>query len=190
MPFAVECDLDDEVAAVMRSVGERLAASGVAPSRAALGERPHVTLAVYDDVDLHQLESVVAACARAWPPLPISFASLGCFTQPRAVVFAAPVVTTELLALHRAFHQQVQERSSLGPGWAHYWPDRWVPHATLAMDMPPAALPAAVEVCRSLPLPLAGQLRRIGVVEFRPVVGRFHYRLGDGERSPTWVDER
>jgi len=48
------------------------------------------------------------------------------------VVFLAPVVTAELLEIHRSFHEGLEARYILSD--SYYLPERWVPHCTISQE--------------------------------------------------------
>ena len=177
MGFAVELHLDEASAAVVRSLWRRLAAAPIGAAPHGAGARPHVTLAVADGLDLPAAERLIADLARSTRPLPVTFSSLGVFATDPAVLFLAPVVTRELLRLHKQFHAHfgaVADRP-----WPYYAPGAWVPHCTLAERFPRASLGlAAATAAEAVALPLAGRLDRVGIVQFRPVQERALVALG------------
>jgi hypothetical protein len=176
MPYAIELFFDEETETAVRRVWAALAERGIAPYLHESLNRPHVSLAVYDALDLDLAATALEAFAATTTPLPISLASWGLFpTAPEPVVFAAPVVTGALLALHERACAQLASVAQ-GPS-AYYLPGRWTPHCSLAVHFPPERVMRAVELCRGLPLPLAGRFEAIGVVETRPARPLFSYPL-------------
>lgn len=176
MSFAIEMSLDPVSAETVRRVWRDLAVSGVTPGMHQSGARPHVTLGVCDRLDVEGCSRFLADFAAANPAPMVRFSSIGIFATDPAAVFLAPVVTADLLALHNRFHEWFREVA--GDPWAYYLPGQWVPHCTLAMELPLAGVPRAVDVCRAVRLPLDGRLEEVGVVEFRPVVHREMFRFG------------
>src|SRR5699024_702690 len=84
------------------------------------------------------------------------FASLGIFLLDPPVLFAAPVVTSDLLAQHGWLHGRL-DGIALRPD-PPYLPGSWVPHCTIAADLPTSALPGVVTLASQLPMPLAKQV--------------------------------
>ena len=106
MPFAVHLDLDPHSAAALAPLIyaiERADPDAMTPRRARVA--PHLWLAVYDRLVPAAVTVSLQRFAERQHVLGIQLASLGLFPGPPAVLFAAPVVTAELLALHRAYHQ-------------------------------------------------------------------------------------
>ena len=174
MPFAVELDLDDAAAervlALCRSLEDEL---GIATINS-LGARPHVSLAVYDAFPAAEGAAELAAFAASIEPMPIAIASLGCFPAS-GVVFLAPVMTAELLALHRGYHGAMAHRGAAC--WEHYRPGHWVPHVTIAMDLDAATMTRAAERLAASWEALPARLVSLGLIEFRPVTTRGRWKL-------------
>lgn len=178
MPFAIEMFLDPASAGTVRQIWSELAGIGVAPRMHQSGARPHVTLGASDRLDVDACSRFLADFAATNAAPAVRFSSIGIFAANPAVVFLAPVITSDLLALHRSFHHRFPDFAD-NP-WVHYLPDQWVPHCTLAMECSPAVVPRAVKVCGTIHMPLDGHLDEVGVVEFRPVGHRSTFRFAGG----------
>ena len=111
--------------------------------------RPHISLAVADELDPLRVADAVAGLTMP-PPLTLSFQYVGQF--PGGVLWLGPAPTTELLDLHarvlRRLDRAEIEISEL------YRPGTWVPHCTLSMTARRDSVARAVPVCcDALPLP-------------------------------------
>ena len=164
MPYAFELALDPASAAVVRRAWRELADAGIGYV-ATSGARPHVTLGIWDGLDLERAEAELARFAAETSSVQLTFASVGLF--PGVAVFLAPTVTVELLALHTAFHRRFARLGQAA--WEHYRPGAWVPHCTLATDLEPDRFGDALAIAARAPLPLESGLVEVGIVEFRPV---------------------
>ena len=175
MPFTVEMFLDPGSAALVRDVWQRLAAAGVPVAVQAAGARPHLTLAACERLRVESFEGFLQGFAATASAPAVSFASLGIFPTEPAVVFLAPVVTTDLIALHERLHRRLPEfADGLGD---YYLPGRWVPHCTLGERVPGDSLPHTIDLCRCLSLPTNGRLEEVGLVEHRPLYRRAAFRF-------------
>ena len=143
--------LEGAVRDLWRSIGE-----------GAPGGHPHLSVASYASVEAAGLDwDGVARLVTGRAPVAVSFLSWGAFPTEEGVYFLAPVVTPELLALHR-------ELVALGPEPAAYYrPGAWVPHCTIAIGMLPERLPALAAACRGA-LPLSGRVEAVALVEYAP----------------------
>jgi 2'-5' RNA ligase len=166
MPFALELALDPQSASVVRAAWGALAAAGF-PLMAELGANPHVSLAIWDEIDLSAMSSAVAALGRETAPLPIVFDRVDVFPTT-GVVFLSPVPDRTLSDVHARCQRRL---SAYGRRpWPHYAPGAWVPHCTLAQDLESAgALAQARSVAERTPLPIVGRLERAELIGFRPV---------------------
>jgi 2'-5' RNA ligase len=162
--YAVELLFDPEADAAVREVWREVAAqtgNSVLPD---LAGQPHITLAVHEEQDAPQLDRAVRAFQA--PATPFLLGSAGSFPGNEGVAFLAPVVTDELLDLHRRWH-------AASPGsHEHYRPGHWVPHCTVGILLEGPALSEALEVARCA-LPVGGRLAEIALIQIeralRPV---------------------
>jgi 2'-5' RNA ligase len=173
MPYAIELALDPEAAAAVRATWDALARAGI-EYMATCGARPHVSLGIWDAMDVGAAPEALDDFARTTPPLPITFDRIDAF--PGGVVFLAPRADDHLVAAQRRLHRSFAH----GRGaWAHYEPGTWVPHCTMAMEYPVMLAPVAREiVTASTALPLRGRLADVEIVQFRPVRTLFTRPLG------------
>lgn len=175
--FAVELYLD--AASEERLVGlwRALARDGITSLMLDIGARPHISLAVFSELEVDALRAPLEAFARAAAPLTLTLSHVGVFPAAN-VVFAAPAASTPLLQLHAKFHALLRERGL--PSYHFYLPGAWVPHCTLAMELPPERVGDAVAACLAHPVFGPATATHLALVEFRPVVELAVLPLGDG----------
>jgi len=166
--YVIEAFFDPATDAAIRAVWRALGERGIASPGDDPVARPHLTLGVYGALDLNNAAAPLAALA-AGPVVPLTFASLGLFppSAREAIVFAAPIVTAELLALHLRVRERLAGCAA-DPA-PYYAPGRFVPHCTLTQGCPPTRIAEVLGVCRSLPLPLTGQIAAFGLVVTDPL---------------------
>lgn len=164
MPYAVELDLDHASGALVRQLWRALASVGVT-SMAESGATPHVSLAIWERIEPRTFDAELARLAAETRPMPITFDAIGTF--PAGAVFLRPVADPALIDLQRRCHARLSPFA--GEPWDYYLPQSWVPHCTLAMEVPPERMHEALAVAGRAPLPIVGRLEAVGVVEFRPV---------------------
>ena len=103
MAFAITLCLDATSASIVEDTWNILAARGIDGGRARLGYMPHVTLAIYpNDTSIDRFQAILEQAAERWGALPIVLSGLGIFPGPSSIVWAAPVVTSDLLGRHAA----------------------------------------------------------------------------------------
>jgi hypothetical protein len=166
MPYAIELFFDQQTESIIRGLWQAIAAAGIRSAMIEVGYRPHVSLAVCDDLDVEGLHDPLTAFASSLSPFDLTFPTIGMFTRPEGVLFLGVTVTESLLALHRTFNHIVQPYTSTLR--SYYCVDRWVPHCTLAFGLERADLLVAAGACPSIELPLYATVRGIGISDVSP----------------------
>jgi 2'-5' RNA ligase len=178
MGFAVEMHFDRQAEARIRALWDELARQGIRSSLPTIGSRPHISLAVFDRLDPSRVGPELERMAGRTASVPLTLCAVGSFPTQEGVVFLAPVVTQDLLELHRRVHCRIDEMG-LRP-LEHYRPGRWVPHCTVAIDLPREQVPLALDICRGSRAFGPALLAEIGLVQYRPVRPICSFPLRDG----------
>jgi 2'-5' RNA ligase len=165
--FAIHLFFDATTEAAIRTVWSRLAETGTAPYMHLSGNRPHLSVAIYEHLDVAASGEKLSSLPHIRAPLSLTFSCLGLFPTEKAVVFLAPTVTVALLDLQKQLHQLLAEDATAP--LAYYLPNQWTPHCTLALDIPHMLIPQLLHMGMELPLSLSGHIAEIGIIEFRPV---------------------
>lgn len=176
MGFAVELHFDPATEARLTSLWDTITRAGIGIDLSEMGSRPHISLAVLDHVDLEMFRVELESFARDEQPLTVTLGAVGTFPSTQGVVYVAPVVTRELLALHERFHRRLDNLGIMAH--SYYRPNSWVPHCTTAFEVQWDQIPAAVNVCRQSDVFHPAQLVAVGLVEFRPVCELCTFPLG------------
>jgi 2'-5' RNA ligase len=125
--------------------------------------RPHITLAVWDTLDLDVVAAWLATLAGTTAPLSVQFVSIGIFPNYPCVLFLGPIVTGALTAVQA--HVIANLPAEPGSLWGNYRPGRWVPHCTLGMGLDLEECMAATRQAKEIDLPIDATLDRLAVVE-------------------------
>ena len=164
MAFTVQLDLDARTEAEIAALADRLART--VPDLETvrqIGDVHHLSLGVYDELPVDLAVPELARFAEGLTSLNLRLANVGIF--PGNIIFFGPVVTDELLEIHRRFHAAFAHFS--GCCWAHYHPGVWVPHVTVAMNVKNISI-AVEEIMRDWK-PVSAKLDVLRLIEFRPV---------------------
>lgn len=182
MGYALELPLDPRAAAEVVELRRILETAGVPTLTASIGEIPHVSLGVFDDdVDPLALERLLHALAEEATPLALRFGGVGMFVEPQPVIYLEPDQSGSLQALHERFFSLLgATTTSLS---AHYRPEHWQPHCTIAMEFEPDLLDEAGEVVRRRFSRVDALCSSLQLVRFRPVEVLEH-RTFRGSRLP------
>lgn len=175
MPVAIELFLGEPGANVVRQIWQQIAEAGISSHLHESGIRPHLTLAASDRVGDLSVETMLREWGAATRPRQITFNGLGLSPSERANVFLTPIVTSDLLELHRELHDKLE--GLLVSPWTRYLPGHWVPHCTLVERVHSIDLARTIEIARSAPFPVEARLVEIALVEFSPFLHRAAFPL-------------
>jgi len=169
MAFAVVFYFDPATDASVRALWNRIAQAGISTVMATMGIRPHISLAGIESVGLEvgSFYRELEAFAKSTAPLTVNLSAVGTFPTAQGVVYLAPVVSAELLKLHLAFHARLTDLGLTST--EYYRPEQWVPHCTVAINLPPDSVPAAVAVSRASDVFHKARLVEIALVEYMPI---------------------
>ena len=173
MPYGVMLYFDSQSEKTIMDIWQALAESNLSSSMLDAGIRPHLTLAIYEELNCRPCENELVKITTKTSSLPIQFTHLGIFTNPEPIIFAAPLVTSDLLDFHNELHARLA-----GDGkdpWELYQPGKWVPHCTLSLGYKIEDQAEILKICQKMPLPLEVQAVKLGVVNFKPVKDLFNY---------------
>ncbi|MEZ4734679.1 MAG: 2'-5' RNA ligase family protein [Caldilineaceae bacterium] len=175
MGFAVELHIDAVNAAPIMTLSDAIYAQCGGENLTGIGAQPHLSLTVFPELEPARLEGVLAAFAAATPPVPVTLAAVGVFPTAQGVVYLAPVVTPDLLAVHRRFHDLLAPLAI--PSNAYYLPGNWMPHCTVGFELPADKIGQAVTLCQQADLFRSVTLITVRLIAFRPVRPIFTYEL-------------
>ena len=141
------------------------------------GSELFLSLAVYDDLGVDDVAEIAKSVAATFSPLNVWVHGIGTFQGENLILYAAVLMTPELLELHQELHHALQH---VGPSRPNYTPGRWVPHITLATVS--TAKKAVSAYSELLATPLTGEYhgRELVLVSGPPptVEERYQFRGG------------
>ena len=180
MPYSVGLYFDPATDDLVRQVWQNLSEAGLADYYPVSGNRPHITLALFDDTDPDRVEPILREVVESLAAFPLSFQQIGVFPGQKPVVFWAPVVTQALLALQKRLNDQLAPFSR-PPGFDFYQPGHWVPHCGLAMEIADEkVVPDIVRICLGLLSPHTALAVEMGLISFRPVKEMITFSFSGG----------
>lgn len=161
--FAIVLELDDNASVAVRQITHGVGTVAHASITSVATVAPHVTLAACRNLDAERFRPLLAEVAVRTPVLAITLASLGVFPTEAGVIFLAPTVTQELVALQLGVVTRLQD---LGAEVEPYWlPGQWVPHCTVVMGIPRERMSAALGRAFEALRPISASLTRLSVIE-------------------------
>jgi hypothetical protein len=177
MPYATYIDLDtagsielDRLTSYIEELGENICT----PRQLGFGH--HITLALYDELDVPRMVEILAGVVESIQKTAIQLPALGVFPGEQSALFVAPYVTADLLLIHKRYHQLT---AACGHGRPYYHPGSWFPHATLAVNLSQHELEAAFGTVSGRWTPISAKLTSLRLVRFSPVETIWHARLAN-----------
>jgi len=163
MALAVSMWFDAALELELLRLWQELADAGVSSRQYDGRYRPHVTLGIWDTDRLDAVEMECHALVEDRTPFRIDFPSVGLFPGDKGVVFLHPFVSDGLMALHRDTHERMR---ALGPPAVPYYDkDRWVPHCTMAIDVPREQGFVVADRLLDFRPPLGGDVVALGIID-------------------------
>ncbi|OPL18517.1 MAG: hypothetical protein AVO35_04085 [Candidatus Aegiribacteria sp. MLS_C] len=146
------------------------------------GGKPHLTLAIWEDLDPDLILDDLRDFAKTHRAFPVTFSTVATFGRESGTVFLGPVFTPSLLIVHEQLYRIFGAVKDLSAGL--YRPGSWVPHCSLTIGLPPESMPDAILACLELvELPIRGWISEIGLLTFEEdsVHSVRSYRLEEAE---------
>ncbi|MDQ0148301.1 2'-5' RNA ligase family protein [Eubacterium multiforme] len=169
--YVVDIFLDRKASRYVESIWKALSDNGIDSSLSNMeGLSPHITLAIYDDIDKDKFIAKMKEFKSKINVIDTKFDVLGVFPTTGACI-TTPVVTEELLALHRKYYDYFKEFNSNAR--AYYLPDNWNPHCSLAMGLDKEKLMDAFKFILNMYEPFEASLEGIALYEIEMENGKF-----------------
>ena len=130
MTYAIEMYFDKQTEEKIMSLAHKIADAGLSTKYLEWKTRPHVTLAVYNDIDADRCAQLLEKFANDRKAFPALFDAVGMFNYTKTI-FLSPVMTRILYELHSELHALMKEFEA--SAWKWYKSDGWVPHCTVAL---------------------------------------------------------
>ena len=131
MTYAIEMYFDKETEGIIMRLAHKIADAGLSTKYLEWKTKPHVTLAVYNDIDADRCAKLLEQFAKEHKVFPALFDAVGMFNYTKTI-FLSPVMTKSLYELHSELYALMQEFEASAWEW-YKQPDCWVPHCTVAL---------------------------------------------------------
>ncbi len=167
MGYAVLLYFDEQTEQRIMDLRHALIEAGIPSLMNKMGDRPHISLAGFSEVDCDSLISLVQEFTNGRQPFSVQLSAIGIFPTKENVLFLSPVPTIHLLTCHLEFHEQLAKSKLVSS--PYYAPDSWVPHCTVEMNIPDEQIQKAMEYCIKAFTPILSQFQEMGVIEYWPI---------------------
>jgi 2'-5' RNA ligase len=162
LPYSIGVYFDAESDAKIRALWKTLAERKLADYLHQSDSRPHLTLAIYKELNLVEAHRLLTKICKQNAPIPLSFEYVGVFPTTRGI-FLGPVVTSPLLTLHRQVNEEMNAFAAL-PEFPYYLPEHWVPHCGVAIEVEPKDIPDVIQITsQMIEFPFNATVIEIGI---------------------------
>lgn len=165
MPYAIVLKCSNATAAPVTNLWREASRFESAPSMEALNYPPHLTFAVYQDIDVPLLFATAQKAFGKTPLLSIEFSGIGHFPNDMLVLWARPADDRILRQIHRAIHDEIDPALC----HEHSRPDHWQPHCTIAMKIPANSAEQALKWAATTPARFTLTFDAVDCISFPPV---------------------
>ncbi len=166
MSFSIELHFDEKSNFIIRNMWRKLRERGISDYMDKHGVFPHISLAVFNDIDILEMEKRIEKVIKNQGVFSIKMSNLGSFPSNEGVLFVSPNFSDTLINLHKKLHEALKD---IEEKWEYYLPDFWIPHCTLGMNIPKLELQNAFDVIKEDFKPFDVKVETIQLVEFDPV---------------------
>ncbi|MFX0012766.1 MAG: 2'-5' RNA ligase family protein, partial [Candidatus Hermodarchaeota archaeon] len=164
MPVAIILGYDEESTSVLNRIHRKLKESKFNSYYELVV--PHITLTSYENIDLQVATVRLKQFCIKTNPFRIQFSSFGFFSSEESVIFLNPKTNNELLDIQQKIFELFEDFQ------AEDDPQTWVPHSTLATDVPLNKVEEAIEIAKEdikmeMGAPFYVEAQSIWTVEFK-----------------------
>ena len=164
--YAVELSFDPITEQHIRTIWQAIADAGISSFMVEKPFRPHFSLAVCGGIDIEKCETLFNEFAQNTAVFEVNLPYIGIFQALNSVVYLGVTNTAALIQLHTDFIAQLTGiAQNIMP---YYLPNQWIPHVTLAFEIPSGRLTDTIVVCQQAVKPVLNgyaAVQHIGLIE-------------------------
>ena len=165
MYFAVTLEFDQESQNKMQEMIDEVARVTGCDRMKQENVPPHVTVCCLEGENEAALLSEMEVIASTMRKSTVRFANIGVFNP--LVIYLGPIMTEFLQNTCRTVNERLLQYAEVG-NKGNYLPNRWVPHAGIALKLTPAALKEAFAIVQERFCPFDATVERIVLVKAEP----------------------
>lgn len=179
MPFAVTLRVSESDAAPLLALQDE--AADFASYLRELGYGPHITLAIYDEIEMPELRAAAAELFDRAVALELVFEAVRWFEGPALTLYAAPTPSRDLDELGRKLHRLIAPECCQ----PHYRPECFIPHCTLATRISAERRDDVIAFARLKRIGFRAAFTEGEVVSFPPARTEARWRLPASRTGTT-----
>ena len=167
MSYAINMYFNQEAEETIVNLWEKLSLLNMGKCMSCANGRPHLTLAIYNDLDLGKAEGKLKALAEVTSIFQLKFIQVGIFPRNKGTIFLAPNLSDDLFHVHRHLHDSLRLWEEYG--WDYYKPQAWYPHCTLSIETSIEEIPKVLEAILEDFQPIEAMIESMGIVSLEPI---------------------
>ena len=162
MNYAIELVFDDESQKVINELRTKLNDNGVHDEAVKLN---HVSIGDYKTDNIEELKKRVTEFSKTLKPFQLSLVSVGTFMTKENVIFLEPVMTDELIDIHKRFIEHMKDFD--GELNQYYDINKWMPHCTISIRLSDEELFKGIELLKEIiKLPINVTIDKIDIINY------------------------
>ncbi|MFX0124851.1 MAG: 2'-5' RNA ligase family protein [Candidatus Hodarchaeota archaeon] len=184
MPYSIELHFNDRTTHHIQRIVNRLEKNGIRSITTEYNVPPHLTLIVYNTLDINDAREKLNLVGDQYRSFDLNLGVLGIGLKERSdfpnepPLFFLPEVTSELLTIHRNVCELFEpyRKEVL---WESYLPQNWLPHCTVAFNVPTKKIPDAMDTILNSIQSLTIRIDKMVLIEFFPYIVLHRKQLCD-----------
>ena len=162
MNYAIELVFDDESQKIIDNLRLELSKNGVHDEAVRLN---HISIGDYKTDNIEELKKKVTEFSKTIKPFELSLVSVGTFMTKENVLFLEPVMTDELIDVHKRFIEYMNDFDGvLNP---YYDINKWMPHCTISIRLSDQELFKGIELLKEIiNLPIKVKVEKIDIINY------------------------
>ena len=162
MNYAIELVFDNESQMVINELRTKLNDNGVHDEAVKLN---HISIGDYKTDNIEELKNKVIEFSKTIKPFELSLVSVGTFMTKENVIFLEPIMTDELMDIHKRFIEYMKDFDGvLNP---YYDIDKWMPHCTISIRLSDEELFKGIKLLKEIiRLPIKVIVDKIDIINY------------------------
>lgn len=146
MYYSIELLFDEAAQDIIRKLWSGLSDAGINDFMNLSNADPHLSLVILDTDEINNVIRIAEDYFSTEKQFELTFDSVGSFPGDEGVVFLSPVITEQLLGVHKELLEKLSHYSQ--NIWGYYRVNKWSPHCTIALKTENEKMPSAFEFVR------------------------------------------
>ncbi|BCN30826.1 hypothetical protein [Anaeromicropila herbilytica] len=176
MPFAIVGYYDKYTDEKIKLLWKGMADIGVDDYLIRSDNNPHFKFAMYEDLDINNVQQELYSMTKTIKKLPVQFKSYSFYPNEKPFISIDLAVSHLILDIQDEIRKKCDKYAKLYD-FNYFDQGIWKPDCQLTIEFEKEKLGKAIEYLSNTVLPFDGIVERIGIIEFPPAKQLFSYEL-------------